>query len=572
LAKSAAVAGDDLEITLGAFNGVWDSSAPGEARTTRLFESINMFIPNAREGSEVLQRHGCLGLATQLGNSAGRTGQGVLTHRRLDGTIDRFTFGGGRMYRWDGAAGFTDITPVGIVIDAENPVFVASMNDEIIISDETNPLWIYTLTTGAAEIIWTDDAHTDYSSKGGPVIKSGKVVFILRRRGSSTLTEEDDTDLLMEDDEPITTELTSGFQNTILWSEEADPRTGYQQGDFDNALTLIQTSDEVLAALSAEEGALVYMRNTGIGFITGDITEDFKASNTKDTISSSRGTDAPAAVFSKDRKIWFVDMDGRVCRASVGGGEPEQLYFPIRREVEDHVGAAANRADVARYARVGFHEAYNLMLFTIWDRRTVYGFDADTGRFMSEWVLGGDVGASAHIDAMGSMLDANNRATFVFLGTRGETYSVAEQGVFWRQKHSDDDSQWLDQANASSGACVALTRAAETQWVTSNAAAIYRVHQIAAQLVGDTNRHQIGLQYTSPAAGISSQLVARSTRTVGVKSAADAVATARWSLGPNAQGGALRFRIAAANTDNVRFGLHNILVTGTVVKARPGQR
>jgi hypothetical protein len=61
LAKSAAVAGDDLEITLGAFNGVFDTSAPGEARKTRLFEATNTFIPNPRDGSEVLGRHGCRG-------------------------------------------------------------------------------------------------------------------------------------------------------------------------------------------------------------------------------------------------------------------------------------------------------------------------------------------------------------------------------------------------------------------------------------------------------------------------------------------------------------------------------
>jgi hypothetical protein len=66
-----------------------------------------------------------VGLANRLGNDVdGRQGQCLFMHRRLNGTIQRYTFGGGRMYLWDGASTYTEITPVGITIDRTNPMFV----------------------------------------------------------------------------------------------------------------------------------------------------------------------------------------------------------------------------------------------------------------------------------------------------------------------------------------------------------------------------------------------------------------------------------------------------------------
>lgn len=563
-------------MTLGAFIGVHDTSDPGEARKTKLFEAINTRIPNLREGSAVLQRHGMVGLPTPLGDETSRTGQLIFQHRRLDGTIDRLSFGGGRLYRWDGTVGasaFTDITPAGVTIHPSNPVFAATLNAEIIFSDENYNPWVFNPAAGTADLINIDTIGTDWASKGGPEIRSAKVVFIVKRQGSSEITMEDDDPILMDDDDDeLMTELLIGVQNTIVWSEEGDPRTGYIQDGFDNALTLTQTSDEVLGGIKSEEAALIYFRNKGIGYITGEITDDFKASHTKDTASTTSGSDSPAAMISIKKRVWFLDMDGRVCRLLAGGGEPEQLFYPMRRELEGHVGTSANRTSVVRYARAAYHEGYNLVLFTIWDRQTIYAFDADTGKFVGIWVVGGDEGESVHIDAMGSMLDSNSRATFLILGTRSSDYDTAAQGVLWKEKHPDDAMQWLDQPDASVASYVALTRVAETQWISSNAATSYRAIEVSAQVVGDVDRHAVGLEYTTPSGGRSARLVAQSSRTVGVKSNADAVATVGWTLGRNAQGGALRFRLSATHADNVCWGVHNIAVTAIVTKSRPNAR
>jgi hypothetical protein len=570
MGRRALSVGDATEFPLGPFAGVYDAPDPGESRRTRLFDAVNVFTPDIVNGSAVVARHGCVGLTQQMGSVSARTAQGYYMHRRLDGTLDRFTFGGGKMYQWDGLNTFTDITPAGVNIDAANPVFATSYNDQLIVADEINKPWVYNPYTGIATNIQIDAINQDWSTKGGPIVYSGKVFFILRRKGAQALDTETDIDITTESDLVLTTELTSGYQNTIVWCEELTPLVGYSQTNYDNTWTLTQTSDEIIAALSGEEGALVYLRNKGIGEITGAVNANFRSSATRDAISSTVGTDAPAAVISINRKIWFVDMDGRVFRAFVSGGEPQQLYFPVRREIDANVGSAANRANVVLYARAAYHEGYNLVLFTIWDRQTVYAFDAATGIFVAEWFIGGAPGASINIDAMGSMIDSNNRTAFVFGGTRDATYTSTSQGVTWRQKHADDVNMWLDQADLSVASYQGLTRAIESHWVSSNAAASFRFTDVEAQVLGDSVTHAVGLEYVVPASGKSAKITAQSTATVGEKSVSDSISSVRWSLGPNAQGTAGRFRISATHSDNERWGVHNVVVKAVVTKARPG--
>lgn len=561
-------AGESFPIECGPFRGVFDSPDPKEAKPTRLFDALNMLIADLVNGSAVAARHGMVGSTTRLGSGTDYTGQGSYLHRRLDGTIDRFVFGGGRMYLWDGGTTYTDITPSGVTIDTLNPIFCASYNNTLIVSDETNKPWVYDPALATATPIEINTIADEWATKGGPVIYGGKVFFIVQRIGAVGITTEADEDLDTEDDFDLSSELIAGFQNSIAWSEELDPLTGYQQDDFDNLWVLTQTSNEILAALNAEEGELIYFRNTGIGYITGEVNENFRASATKDTISTTIGTDAPAAVMSINRRVWFVDMDGRVHRAVVGAGEPEQLWFPVRREIEAHIGTSASRSDVVRYARIAFHSSYNVVLFTIWDRQTIYAFDAASGIYLGNWSVLGDAAAGIHVDAMGLLTDSNNRATFVIQGTRSATRDSTTQGVLWRQKQTDDVRQWLDQADEAVATYTPLVRAIETHWLRSSAASSYRIHEVAAQLVGDSARHAVGLQYVVPSSGLSPRRVAQSTAGIGEKSASDTIATAGWSTGPNAQGTSARLRLTATHSDNVRFGVHGLTVNATVTKAR----
>lgn len=553
-------------ITAGPFGAVVDSADPNQRKLTRLVDALNVYNPDPKDGAAVLARHGFMGLATALGTAAVRTGQGTHLHRSLAGLLYRYTFGGGKMYLWDGGTGFTDITPAGITIDASNPIFCATYNDEVVITDEQNKPWIYTPTTGAAAVIEYNAALDPWATKGGPVVYGGFIFFLVKGSGEALLELQTTTDVLVtEDGLPLTTELTSGHQNQIAWGNALDARTGYNQGAYDHVWQLTQTSSDTLGALYADESALVYLRNVGIGYITGDVDDDFRTSSTRDAIDEVVGTDAPAAVVGVHKKIWFADLDGRVHRCSAGGGEAEPLWFPVRREVTERMGTAASRANVAAYARAAYHSGYDLVLFTLWDRQTIYAFHASTGKYMGQWEVGGGI----HVTAMGALVDNSNRSTFLLLGTRSTSYTAADLGVVWRQKFPDDASQWLDQADASIAVHTAFSRAAETQWLDHRGAKAFRAHDVTASLVGDSVRHAVRLQYVVPSSGLSAALVAQSSAVVGEMSASDSISTAKWTLGRNAQGSAMRLRLSATHADNVQWGVHEIAVEMTITKARP---
>lgn len=561
----AARTGQETPIEVGPFTGVYDSPDAKAKRHDRLIDLKNGIIPDPTNGSAVVERHGFVGLTTQLGTVSGRTGQLIYTHRRLDGTIDRFMFAGGKMYRWDGDSTATDITPAGVTIDMSNPVFGASYNDSFIVSDETNRPFLYTPATGVATPIDLDGLATEWASKGGPIVYGGDVFMILRALGNSHIACEDGTRLSTDPDgNELTTELLSGQQNTIAWSEPLTPGIGYNQPGFDDLWQLTQTSNEVLGVIVGEEGQLVYYRNKGIGSLTGPVDASFRGSATKDLGSTTVGSDYPAAMQTFDRHHFFLDMDGRVYRFLPGVSAPEELWYPQRRVVEANADLMANRATVLSCARAGYHEGYKLVLFTIWDRQTIYAFDARTGQYVGSWVIGGGI----HVDAMGSTVDSNNRSTFVVLGTRTNVRNSTTQGVIWRQKHIDDVNQWLDQPDASVASYLPHDFAAETHWLASDVAASYKMNEVLASLIGDVASHAIGLEYVAPAAGKSNRIVAQSTATVGEKSNADSVAKAAWSLGRNAQGDSLRLRVTVQHSDNVRFGLNSITAKATVTKAR----
>lgn len=556
----------EMEIPAGPFSGAIDATDPNESQLTRLFDALNMYVPDPIDGSAVVARHGMQGQTTQLGTVDARQGQGFFLHRRLDSTVDRFTFGGGKMYRWDGLTAYADITPVGINIDLTNPVFCATFNDEVLITDETNKPWIYTPSSGAAVTIEYNSALDEWSTKGGPVINKGFPFFIVKRVGQATLTAENGDVLQTESGLDLTTEPLTGVQNQITWGNALDPRTGYDQLNFDHVWQLTQTSSDILGALFADEDAMVFFRNEGIGFITGDVDDDFRTSSTRDAIDGvTFGTDAPAAVLNVGKKIWFLDLDGKVCRCSAGAAVVEELWYPMRRVVEEHIGTVANRANVSAYARGVYHPGYQLVLFTIWDRQTLYAFDGRTGQYVGTWQVAGGI----HITAMGAMIDSTNRSAFLLLGTRATTFQTSDLGVVWRQKFPDDASQWLDQADAAVAVHAAFERAVETGWLVHKAAKAFRAITAVVSLIGDSVRHAVRFQYVVPGSGLSTAKTAQSSAVTGEKSTKDSIATARWGMGRNAQGGAIRVRVGATHSDNVQFGVHNLVVHAQVVQARP---
>lgn len=528
-----------------------------------------MMIADPKNGSAILARHGFVGLLEQLGSTADRrTGQGAYAYRKLNGDTERLTFGGGRMYRWDGDDDFVDITPANVEIHESNPVFASGpLNGKILVTDEQNKPWVYTPEDGTAALIPFNDADEEWNTKGPIVVYSAHPVAIIKSVGQAELLTDDagaGDNITTEDDLLLSTEPLEGFRNTIGWGNPFDALTGWDQAAYDHLWQLTQTASELLGCLYADEGALIYCRIEGMGKITGPIGENWRANATRDGISNTVGTDSPAAFIVVDKNAFWVDVEGRPYWMALSG-EPKPLWLPVRREVEERFGASQNRASVAEYARAGYHKEYDMVLFTIWDRTTLYGFNARTGAYMGTWQVGGGI----HITAMGLMPDAEERNTFVLLGSRSTTFEQSALGVFWKQKHPSDAQQWLDQTDASVDTHTAFTRAIETHWLHHRAAMSYKVSKVIAELVGDVARHAVSLIYKTPAIANSVALVAQSSATIGGQNSQDAIATAKWSTGRNAQGSAIRLRLEATHSDNVRFGVHTVLGKAVITQARP---
>ena len=140
----------------------------------------NTFAPDPANGSAYVQRRGFQGNALAL---FGR-GQAIYSHRRLDGTLDRYVFAGGKMYEWNGGAVCTDVTPAGITIHPTNTIYVLSFFDELVVTDGANQPWVYNPDTGVAELIQAFEDSRKWNTQGPPVVYSGRVFFILKRHGA----------------------------------------------------------------------------------------------------------------------------------------------------------------------------------------------------------------------------------------------------------------------------------------------------------------------------------------------------------------------------------------------------
>jgi hypothetical protein len=541
-------------LTLGPFRGVWDSTDPMDQLEKFLFGAVNMQFVDAKDGGGVLARHGLMGRTTQYGDSSHRLGQCVYKHLGIGGTIYNYQFTGGKMYQWAGTDTDHTLLAPTVTISQTNRIFCASFNGLLIVSDETNPPWVWDPVALTSTVINVDSVPSAWNTKGGPVIYGGKIIFAVKSIGGTF------------------------FRNAIVWCEELQATVGYKQTGFNNYWQLIQTGTDVIGALAAEENGLYIIRNKGIGLITGVVNADFKTNATRDTISATVGTDCPASVVLVDNWVYFLDMDGRPFRMRANGGEPEPLWLAMRRIFDARTASVTNPASRAVVATNGagmYHEKYNLVLFTIWDKLTIYAFDAATGSFVGQWLVGNNPFADDttlqlsgppygyagyYIDAMGSLQDANNQPAMCMIGFFAPPTSppgpTQYPGVFWRQKGLSDYAPWADQWDASSNTTTLLRQTVsphrlETRSIRGGPRATVRLVAVAATVTshGDPNgalgsTHVTNLAYLTPVtfnAGNVVSIPAVAPATGADANANDATSVARWGgFTPNAQGAWLR--------------------------------
>jgi hypothetical protein len=369
------------------------------------------------------------GSATQMGGVGTRRGQCLYEHVRNDGTIDRFAFVGGKMYRWNGsdAGTLTDITPGTVTISTTARIFCTSFAGLLIVNDGVNEPWTYNHATTTATEIEIDTAGSAWSAYGQPAVYSGSLVFILLTKAGTT------------------------YQNAIVWSEAANPAVGYQQDGYAYYWELTQTDARPLYALAATNSYLYFFRENSIGYLIGTPSASFQAAATRDAVSQTVGTTIPASVIVANGYVWFMTGAGRVHRFAVGSTTIEKLWTAMRGTLTLN-GSPTFRAMIAAVGCAAYSADVGIVAFTIWGDNNsstataqVYTFQADSGRFAGWWTFPGDRSG----DTLAAMTTAGGYVTLCALVS--SISSADDRGFLYRQKA-------IDEASWSESGCSASTR------------------------------------------------------------------------------------------------------------------
>ncbi len=130
-------------------------------------------------------------------------------------------------------------------------------------------------------------------------------------------------------------------RRTIVWSEENDPTTGYEDAGFNNAWTIAQQADEPLVRLLGRNDALYYWRLHSTGAISGAVSADFRTTHTHDAVSVSEGTIDPRSIVDTGNALWWYTTDERIVRYVVGGGIEDMTPERSASPTDDLVPTAA---------------------------------------------------------------------------------------------------------------------------------------------------------------------------------------------------------------------------------------
>lgn len=392
----------------GPWDGVLNASDIPEAYKTKLYDAQNMFISGAESGGGwqlrapfVLQKAG-----GALGTAGGRYGQCIFEHIRLDGTIDRYLFVGGKMYEWDGntPGTYTDITPGAVTISATARIYCLTFANMLIVSDGVNKPWQYNPATATATVINYDSVPSAWTAYGRPVVNGGALHFIVNTVAGASLRTD------------------------FVWSEPGQPLVGYKQTGYLNTWTLTQTEADPLYALAASNAALYYFRKDSIGAITGVVGPNYQAGATLDSVSTDVGTTTPASVIVAHGAVWFLDELGHPWRFPFGG-EPQPIWLQAR----DALAPATILTVTAQGFSVNHPDIPMVLMMSAQNQSltgsTLYAFNATTGDYRGQW----DCDGRRTIHTMGVLRDSGNNRSLCVLG--GAPVSVtATDGAFLRQR------------------------------------------------------------------------------------------------------------------------------------------
>lgn len=276
------------------FIGMRDSKDPQSAHPQKAYLLQNCYPLDVENGGAVIGRPGFdLTENTQLGGAGARLPQRFYQFTRYNSSSEEFdeytiAFVGAKMYTYDWSGGtWSEVTLTGVSLTATAKVYCTTFLDELVVNpnDGTNKSFTW-------------DGTTFTSLTNAPLMSGPIVVHYAKLFG-----------------------IKYAERSTIVWSEEADPTTGYEAGGFNNAWTLGTTAQGDIYCLYATNEALYYWRESSIGAIYGQVNANFSTTGVREAVSEDVGSKSPDAIVGRGGRIYFPDRDGRPYVLRTGLGE-----------------------------------------------------------------------------------------------------------------------------------------------------------------------------------------------------------------------------------------------------------
>lgn len=282
------------------FRGMKDTADPQASNPEYAKLIQNCYPIFARDGSRIVGRPGLSQAGAQLGSGGTRRVQGIYQFTKLDGTEYTIAIVGGQFYTYNwGTDTWTEDAPSAATISTTATCYFVTMGDKVVISDGTNNPWTW-------------DGTDDVVLSNSPVLYGQPTVYYAKLFG-----------------------IKNTERSTIVWSEEADPTTGYEAGGYNNAWTLGQTDQEALYAIRGTNEALYYWRARSTGAIRGKVDADFVNSGTREGVSQTVGSVSVDGIIEAGDSIFFFDADHRLHSLSISGGRITPLWEDLRETLSD---------------------------------------------------------------------------------------------------------------------------------------------------------------------------------------------------------------------------------------------
>jgi len=299
----------EVVLTAGPFVGVCDATAPTTANPAKAFAAYNMVRAIGPAGGGFVSRPGFDLMGTRQGTGSTRVVGGGLTWTKSDATRQTVAVINGQLvtYDWSSdtwtvAVTTANLTTNTVTLSASAYVSLVPFASGLVVSDGVNtPFW-WTGASGAGGITKMTNAPVFY---GPPWVYYSKLCGIK-----------------------------NSDRKTFVWSEEAQPNTGYEAGGYNNAWDNPGGYADPLVSGAGTNEALYLFRARSSIAITGAIGPDFSTAGTRANLSERIGTLSPYATIALPQGVVIVDSDALPWLVRYGNTEPTPIWTDCRETVK----------------------------------------------------------------------------------------------------------------------------------------------------------------------------------------------------------------------------------------------